>query len=194
MIREPNQGCYLAKPTGVCGRSIACSFCTDQALHPNGADIPVCGPSGVARKPFIDTVDEFDMPRPAVASVIQPGAQCTVRIRPLLPGRLPFTSEFHADTAKGQSSPSGWRRHCMADTSGIAGFVGVSQVNRRSVWTRQLCLAVTSTIILPVADYLLYGPDWSNSAGPTLLVIALEAALMVAIGILAHRLLFKGSN
>lgn len=62
-------------------------------------------PSG---KPFIvsvtnldDTADEFDMQRPAVEKVIAPGAEGKVRIRPLAPGRFPFTGEFHAETAKG---------------------------------------------------------------------------------------------
>lgn len=61
-----------------------------------------------AGKPFIvsitnldDTADEFDMPRPAVEKVIQPGGEGKVRIRPLSPGSFPFTGEFHADTAKG---------------------------------------------------------------------------------------------
>ncbi len=62
-------------------------------------------PSG---KPFVisvtnldDTADEFDMQRPAVEKVIQPGGEGKVRIRPLSPGRFPFTGEFHADTAQG---------------------------------------------------------------------------------------------
>jgi hypothetical protein len=62
-------------------------------------------PSG---KPFIvsvtnldDTADEFDMQRPAVEKVVPPGGEGKVRIRPLAPGRFPFTGEFHADTARG---------------------------------------------------------------------------------------------
>jgi hypothetical protein len=62
-------------------------------------------PSG---KPFIvsvtnldDTADEFDMQRPAIEKVVPPGGEGKVRIRPLAPGRFPFTGEFHADTAQG---------------------------------------------------------------------------------------------
>jgi len=62
-------------------------------------------PSG---KPFLvnvtnhdDTAEEFDMPRPAVEKIIAAGSEGKVRIRPLAPGRFPFTGEQHADTATG---------------------------------------------------------------------------------------------
>jgi hypothetical protein len=55
----------------------------------------------VTVKNLDDTADEFDMQAPAVEKVIPPGEEGKVRIRPLGPGRFPFTGEFHADTAKG---------------------------------------------------------------------------------------------
>ncbi|THD41941.1 MAG: cupredoxin domain-containing protein [Bradyrhizobium sp.] len=55
----------------------------------------------VSVKNLDDTADEFDMHAPAIEKVIAPGGEGTVRIRPLGPGRFPFTGEYHADTAQG---------------------------------------------------------------------------------------------
>ena len=48
-----------------------------------------------------DTADEFEMQAPAVEKVIPPGDKGKVRHSPARPGPLPFSGEFHADTAKG---------------------------------------------------------------------------------------------
>jgi hypothetical protein len=56
---------------------------------------------------------------------------------------------------------------------------------------RMLCLAV---IIFPLGNRLLYGATWSTGGGPGALVIILEAALAVAVGIVVCELLFKGKS
>jgi hypothetical protein len=48
---------------------------------------------------------------------------------------------------------------------------------------RMLCLAVAGVIIFPIGNRLLYGATWSTGGGPGVLVIILEAALAVAVGI-----------
>jgi heme/copper-type cytochrome/quinol oxidase subunit 2 len=47
------------------------------------------------------TPEEFDSPALKVEKVIVGGTYGTVRLRPLGPGRYPFTGEYHADTARG---------------------------------------------------------------------------------------------
>ena len=61
----------------------------------------------------------------------------------------------------------------------------------RAVKTQLFCLGIAGVITFPVVDYLLYDPDWSHGNGPTLLFIAVEAALAAAIGIMAQWLLFQ---
>lgn len=89
------------------------------------ADAPPAGPSNIpvvikdhrfvpseihvpAGKPVVltitnedPTVEEFDSPALQVEKVIVGGTYGTVRLRPLGPGRYPFTGEFHAATAQG---------------------------------------------------------------------------------------------
>ena len=47
------------------------------------------------------TAEEFDSPSLKVEKVVAGHSSGNVRLRPLAPGRYPFTGEFHADTAKG---------------------------------------------------------------------------------------------
>jgi hypothetical protein len=47
------------------------------------------------------TAEEFDSSALKVEKVIVGGTYVTIRLRPLGPGRYPFTGEFHADTAQG---------------------------------------------------------------------------------------------
>jgi Cupredoxin-like domain len=73
----------------------------DHRFTPSEIHVPSGKPFIVSITNLDDAADEFDMPRPPVEKVIQPGGEGKVRIRPLAPGRFPFTGEFHADTAKG---------------------------------------------------------------------------------------------
>jgi hypothetical protein len=57
-----------------------------------------------------------------------------------------------------------------------------------------LCLAVAGVIIFPIGNRLFYGATWSTGGGPGVLVIKLEAALAVAVGIVVCELLFKGKG
>lgn len=59
---------------------------------------------------------------------------------------------------------------------------------------RMLCLAVAGVIIFPIGNRLFYGATWSTGGGPGALVIILEAALAVAVGIVVCELLFKGKS
>jgi heme/copper-type cytochrome/quinol oxidase subunit 2 len=45
--------------------------------------------------------EEFDSPALKVEKVVIGGSSGVVRLRPLRPGRYPFTGEYHADTAFG---------------------------------------------------------------------------------------------
>jgi len=47
------------------------------------------------------TPEEFDSSALKVEKVISGGANGTVRLRPLGPGRYPFMGEYHSDTARG---------------------------------------------------------------------------------------------
>jgi heme/copper-type cytochrome/quinol oxidase subunit 2 len=47
------------------------------------------------------TAEEFDSPALKVEKVLGGGASGAVHLRPLRPGRYPFTGEYHADTAVG---------------------------------------------------------------------------------------------
>jgi hypothetical protein len=58
---------------------------------------------------------------------------------------------------------------------------------------RMLCLTVAGVIIFPIGNPLLYGATWSTGGGPGALVIILEAALAVAVGVVCE-LLFKGKS
>ena len=68
--------------------------------HFNPAELHV--PAG---KPFLLEVanqdaqaDEFEMNKPPLEKVIQPGASGRVRVRPLAKGRFIFFDDFHPDT------------------------------------------------------------------------------------------------
>jgi plastocyanin len=45
--------------------------------------------------------EEFDSAGLKVEKVIAGGQTATIRLRPLDPGRYPYTGEYHSDTAKG---------------------------------------------------------------------------------------------
>ncbi len=47
------------------------------------------------------TAEEFDSPALRAEKVIAGGGQAVIRVRPLDPGRYPFSGEYHADTAQG---------------------------------------------------------------------------------------------
>lgn len=47
------------------------------------------------------TAEEFDSPSLKVEKVVVGNSSGDVRLRPLAPGRYPFTGEFHAATAHG---------------------------------------------------------------------------------------------
>ena len=47
------------------------------------------------------TAEEFDSPSLKVEKVVAGNSSGNVRLRPLAPGRYPFTGEFHAATANG---------------------------------------------------------------------------------------------
>ena len=47
------------------------------------------------------SAEEFDSPALKVEKVLVGGASGVVRLRPLRPGRYPFTGEYHAQTAFG---------------------------------------------------------------------------------------------
>ena len=47
------------------------------------------------------TPEEFDSPSLKVEKVVAGGSSGIVRLRPLKPGRYPFTGEYHAETAFG---------------------------------------------------------------------------------------------
>jgi hypothetical protein len=59
---------------------------------------------------------------------------------------------------------------------------------------RMLCLGVAGVIIFPIGNRLLYGATWSTGGGPGVLVIILEAALALAVGIVVYELLFQGKS
>jgi hypothetical protein len=73
----------------------------DHKFTPAEIHVPSGAPFIVSVTNLDDTAEEFDMPRPAVEKIIPAGSEGKVRIRPLAPGRFPFTGEQHADTAKG---------------------------------------------------------------------------------------------
>lgn len=47
------------------------------------------------------TPEEFDSPSLKVEKVVAGGQSGVVHLRPLKPGRYPFSGEYHADTAQG---------------------------------------------------------------------------------------------
>jgi plastocyanin len=47
------------------------------------------------------TAEEFDSAALKTEKVVAEGREVLIRLRPLGPGRYPFTGEYHADTAQG---------------------------------------------------------------------------------------------
>ena len=70
-------------------------------FSPSELHVPAGKPAIIRLKNADDTAEEFDSPALRVEKVVTPGATVTIRLRPLGPGRFPFTGEFHPDTAQG---------------------------------------------------------------------------------------------
>ena len=73
----------------------------DHKFSPSEIHVPVGKPTLLVIKNEDPMVEEFDSPALKVEKVIAGNSSATVRLRPLGPGRYPFTGEFHADTAQG---------------------------------------------------------------------------------------------
>ncbi len=68
---------------------------------PSELHVPAGKPAIIRLKNADDTAEEFDSPALRVEKVVTPGAAVAIRLRPLGPGRFPFSGEFHPDTAQG---------------------------------------------------------------------------------------------
>ncbi len=68
---------------------------------PSEIHVPAGKPAIIRLKNADDTAEEFDSPALRVEKVVTPGATVAIRLRPLGPGRFPFSGEFHPDSAQG---------------------------------------------------------------------------------------------
>jgi heme/copper-type cytochrome/quinol oxidase subunit 2 len=63
--------------------------------------VPSGGPAVLRIINADDTIEEFDSAALQVEKLIPAGHSATVRLRPLAPGRFPFSGEYHVATAQG---------------------------------------------------------------------------------------------
>ena len=73
----------------------------DHRFTPAEIHVPAGKPATLNIKNEDATAEEFDSSALKVEKVIGGGKEGTVRLRPLDPGKYPFTGEYHEDTAKG---------------------------------------------------------------------------------------------
>ena len=73
----------------------------DHRFSPSEIRVPAGKPILLTVKNEDPTAEEFDSLALKVEKVIAGGRSATVRLRPLGPGRYPFTGEYHSDTAQG---------------------------------------------------------------------------------------------
>ncbi|HXX83931.1 MAG TPA: cupredoxin domain-containing protein [Casimicrobiaceae bacterium] len=73
----------------------------DHRFSPSEIRVPAGKPILLTVKNEDPTAEEFDSSALKVEKVIAGGRSATVRLRPLGPGRYPFTGEYHSDTAQG---------------------------------------------------------------------------------------------
>jgi plastocyanin len=73
----------------------------DHRFTPSEIHVPAGKPATLNIKNEDATAEEFDSSALKVEKVIGGGKEGSVRLRPLDPGRYPFTGEYHEDTAQG---------------------------------------------------------------------------------------------
>ncbi len=73
----------------------------DHRFTPAEIRIPAGRPAVLNLHNADTTAEEFDSPALGIEKVVAGGRSSVVRLRPLDPGRYPFTGEYHADTAQG---------------------------------------------------------------------------------------------
>lgn len=108
----PRLKLLLAAATGLLGFCIALTAqaaspvtltvtIKDHRFAPSEIHVPTGVPILLKIRNEDPTPEEFESSALQVEKVIAGAATVTVKVRPLGPGRFPFTGEFHADTAQG---------------------------------------------------------------------------------------------
>ena len=73
----------------------------DHKFTPSEIHVKANQPNVIALTNNDDTAEEFDSPALKVEKVVAGHSEGNVRLRPLAPGKYPFTGEYHEDTAHG---------------------------------------------------------------------------------------------
>ncbi|MGO8737998.1 cupredoxin domain-containing protein [Rhodoblastus sp.] len=73
----------------------------DHRFSPSEPHAPANQPFAMVVKNQDSTASEFESKTLRVEKVVAPGAEITMRIRPLNPGRYHFFDDFHQDTTEG---------------------------------------------------------------------------------------------
>lgn len=73
----------------------------DHRFTPSEIHVPQGAPVILTIRNEDAAAEEFDSSALKIEKVIAAGSYGVVHLRPLGPGRYPFTGEFHSDTAKG---------------------------------------------------------------------------------------------
>jgi len=73
----------------------------DHKFTPSEIHVKANEPAVIALTNNDDTAEEFDSPALKVEKVVAGHSAGEVHLRPLAPGRYPYTGEYHEDTAHG---------------------------------------------------------------------------------------------
>ncbi len=73
----------------------------DHKFTPSEIHVKANQPTIIALTNDDDSAEEFDSPALKVEKVVAGHSEGAVRLRPLEPGKYPYTGEFHAETARG---------------------------------------------------------------------------------------------
>lgn len=73
----------------------------DHKFTPSEIHVKANEPSVIALTNEDGTAEEFDSPALKVEKVVAGHSEGDVHLRPLAPGRYPYTGEYHEDTARG---------------------------------------------------------------------------------------------
>jgi plastocyanin len=92
---------YPVVPAGAADPTNIAVSIKDHRFTPSEIHVPQGKPVILVVTNSDPTAEEFDSSALKVEKVIAGGTYGTVRLRPLGPGRYPFTGEYHPDTARG---------------------------------------------------------------------------------------------
>ena len=85
----------------MCDDNIVSLAIKDHEFTPAEIHVKVRNPTTVSLTNNDDQAEEFDSTALKIEKIVTGHATGIMRLRPLAPGRYPFTGEFHSETAQG---------------------------------------------------------------------------------------------